>query len=1273
MNLVTENQLDSWVRSNARDAQGLIVELVWRLVAASCPRAKERRFPLGDSIGQHGPDGFLDTSIGREPFVPEGQSFWEIGTSTTPRDKATRDYRNRTKEVPESIRAKSTIVIVTPLSGARDWQYSWKEDAQADWLHRRRSRNEWEYVRLVDGTKLIDWLHQFPAVELWLAQKIHGQGVTGIEAVESWWERLRLADDLVLAPEVFLGNRDEACKKLDEVFDDEITQLALATNHPSQVTDFVCAYLASLENERRVTVAGRCIVITDLEAWRSTCRSWQSLILVAAPTIDITSDADGAAIQEARNAGHAVIYGVSRGGIRESATSTALPMPGRRQLEKALEHSGYPEHQAHTLAEKCGGDLGSLLRLIRGYPVVTVWADGPDVTVLATAGLLGSWSDDSEADRAVVGELTGEEYGDWIARVRDISLSQESPIYHHEGIWKFISRFEAWLVLGRRVSEDDLDKLCDAATTVLRESDPKFELPTNERWLANVSEKVLSHSHHLRMGLADSLALLGSHPKALASCRKGRAEYAASRVVRSILCGADWVLWGSLDRLLPTLAEASPDEFLEAVENAMQQRPCPFDELFSQEDPGIFGRNHLTGLLWALETLAWEEACFFKVCVILGKLAERDPGGSWGNRPAGSLARILLPWLPQSLAPPAKRQSVLKVLQCKTPKAAWNLLLSLMPSEGQMSHPTHRPAWRETIPDDWNEGVIQEQHWEQVDFYANLAVEMAERDVQRSILLVDHLASLPRPAVERFLAHLASESVSVLPEEQRVGLWSRLTMFARKHRQFADSHWAMDDESVARIESIAHKLAPEDPSRLRRMLFDHSQSHLFDDTDDYMDWEEKDRRLEERRKIAIEELLSHGSMDDLLQFVDEVEQTRAVGLVLGEFSESSIELRILPGLLETDDRKLSEFVEGYVWRRHYRMGWDWVDGIDRANWSASETGKFLSLLPFTQEAWRRSAVWLGDLEREYWINTSENPHLSDDDLTTAIGKLLEYGRPQTAVKCVYKMVSSKLALDNDLIVRTLLAAASAIDWSDPMDAYRIAEIIKVLQEDPELNLDDIAKVEWQYLTVLGDRNGTSTKTLQFELATNGDFFCEILELCYRPEGVAESAHEPSKEQQAAASHAHRLLSEWRIPPGTQRDGTFSPDAFEEWLSQVKAKCEESGHLGVAQSQIGQALIHSPCDSNGFWIHRAIANALDSEDAQRMRDGYRIGVINSRGAHSIDPTGKEDRELAEKHRRKAEEVEDAGYRHLATTFRELADDYDREACRVIDRYGELSEE
>jgi hypothetical protein len=43
--------------------------------------------------------------------------------------------------------------------------------------------------------------------------------------------------------------------------------------------------------------------------------------------------------------------------------------------------------------------------------------------------------------------------------------------------------------------------------------------------------------------------------------------------------------------LLPILSEANPNEFLLAVENAINASSSPFDELFDQEDAGVFGRN----------------------------------------------------------------------------------------------------------------------------------------------------------------------------------------------------------------------------------------------------------------------------------------------------------------------------------------------------------------------------------------------------------------------------------------------------------------------------------------------------------------------------------------------------------------------------------------------------------------------------------------------------------------------------------------------------------
>ena len=190
-----------------------------------------------------------------------------------------------------------------------------------------------------------------------------------------------------------------------------------------------------------------------------------------------------------------------------------------------------------------------------------------------------------------------------------------SPVSVINGKWSVIERKKLWQELGPKIFDRHLEKIKQCAVTVLSECDPKFDLPPDQRYAANIYEKELKYSTNLRKGLAETLALLGTNPDALTNCSLHKPKDTANLAIREIFKNADWVLWGSLDDLLPTLAEAAPNEFLDAVENALGQSPCPFDTLFSQERGGVGGRNYLTGLLWALETLAWDAEHLVRVCV----------------------------------------------------------------------------------------------------------------------------------------------------------------------------------------------------------------------------------------------------------------------------------------------------------------------------------------------------------------------------------------------------------------------------------------------------------------------------------------------------------------------------------------------------------------------------------------------------------------------------------------------------------------------------------
>ena len=492
----------------------------------------------------------------------------------------------------------------------------------------------------------------------------------------------------------------------------------------------------------------------------------------------------------------------------------------------------------------------------------------------------------------------------------------------------------------------------------------------------------------------------------------------------------------------------------------------------------ILGENYLTGLLWALEILAWDEKFLVRVCVILAELALHDTGkGNWGNRPANSLTTILLPWFPQTIAAIGKRKVALQTLQKETPRVAWKLLLSMLPNQHQASSGTAKPSWRPIIPDTWKDGVKLEEYWEQIYFSADLAVTMASGDINKLSELVGHLDILPQPSFDRTLEFLSSEGMSNKSEDERLRLWNSLMDFVAKHKRFPD----LSRDIVSKIENVANKLAPTNPLNLHRRLFSNRDFDLYEENGE---WEEQRKKLEDRRKAAINEILTYGGMDAIIQFAEVVDSPLHVGLALGAIAQTEIDTTLLPMFLQTENKKHAQFVNGYILSRQYTRGWVWVDDLSKSTWSVFHIGQFLSYLPFMEETWTRSASWLGNSEQEYWIRASVNPYQSQGDLRIAIDNLIKFGRPNAAIDCLYKTHMGKQPIDRQYTVKALLAALSSDEPSHAMDTYHVVEIIKALQSDPETNPDDLFQVEWAYLPILDGSEGAYPKLLGNRLASD---------------------------------------------------------------------------------------------------------------------------------------------------------------------------------------------
>lgn len=1257
--IVTASDLEAFAETRA--AEEVIPELVWLLVTQSVQDLTTCRIPYGDAINQPGLDGVVETATGFRQFVPQDISFWEIGCGANPQDKATEDYKKRTNNISAEERSGATYVFVTPRCAGSG---GWPLPAQEKWLERRRG-DGWADIKVIDGVQLADWMRDFPAVGRWILKKIgHVKAGAGFETPAEHWELLKSLSLPPLSPKVFLAGRESGCDTLRRLLGGEISELIFAIENELDAEDFVAAFLESLDPETRHTFANRCLFISDPEVWYSMANLRARHILVAHPRLDLEYGGEKLHMV-ARQRSHGIVMAISGRSTQGSSSFVHLRSPSKSVLEQVLLESGFEPSRARELAGAGAMNLAGLKRHLRGLGELPPYADWDSARLLAQAGLLGRWAGTNEADQKAAEILLGKSYGEWIEAVHPEALRPDAPLSHLNNSWKIVSRGEAWGALGPRLVDDDLDRFKKAALMVLSEQDPRFELPPDAHYLASTKGKVLMHSSSLRSGVAETLALLGSRSDALTFCSQGKAEITAHVVVRELLLNAPWQRWASLNQHLPMLAEAAPNAFLDCVDNALAQPgESPFVQVFAQESNAFGGGTYISGLLWALETLAWHPDYLARVTLLLGELAAVDPGGKWTNRPANTLKDIFLPWYPQTCAPIEKRKAAISALLREQPLVGWRLLIALMPRMHETSSGSAKPTWRTSLDVGWMSEVSASDYWRQVEIYADLATQLAAADLNKLTELIDRLPDLPPPATARVLQHLASDAVVKLSEAARQPLWEALIDLVSKHRKFANAEWSMDAEKIAQLETVAERLAPESISLLHRRLFSERDIDLLGEIDNY---EEQLRKLEGRRQAAIKEILVRNKAAGILEFAEQVDSPGRVGYALGFVKEISVDEFLFPSYLDRDERYIRLLLDGFVSGRFNAFGWTWADSLLSLPWTPEQKNNLLVRLPFLPETWGRAEKLLPESGKAYWRKVSVTPWgLPQETLTVPAQRLLEFDRPKAAIECLSILARHKAEFPPELAIQALMGSLRACDNpADRLSQYRVEELIEWLQDNESADINQLCEVEWAYLPMLDRFREGRAKALESRLASDPEFYCQAIRAVFRSENERDTKREVTPQEKNIADNAYRLLHGWKILPGSGRDGSFDGQAFTVWLGEVKRLTSESGHYRIAMSQLGQVLSNSPSDPDGLWIHSAIASSLDAKDADAMRSGLSTGLFNQRGVFTYT-AGEQELKLALAYREKAEALDCWGYPRLADTIRKLAEQYERDAEREAKR-------
>lgn len=888
---------------------------------------------------------------------------------------------------------------------------------------------------------------------------------------------------------------------------------------------------------------------------------------------------------------------------------------------------------------------------------------GFDVSESHTLGLLalsGQWDQRREADTAALARLFGLTAAELVLKVQSLDAAHPGVMAFSEEVWRVKDRKLAWATGAPLLTDTELTRFWGVATAALGENDPAVELDGDDRMLGPFNGMETQHSRTLRRGLAEGLALAGAMSDDLKQCSRA-VRGGVYRAVQTLLSGAPWQRWASLDTNLALIAEASPDAFLEAAEAAAGAEAGVVQALFGEEQASGGAQNYMTGMVWALEGLAWDTTTFARTVLLLAQMAAVDPGGRWTNRPGNSLVSILLPWWPQTDATSEDRMVALKAVANEEPAVAFRVASRLLPGKTTTSSPTHRPTHRPVrSPADPRENP---GHHQEVTNAADLVVRLGGQDKRRLQSLVSLLVAMPKPAFEAALELLKSRFAEAT-EEERIKLWEGLRDIARRHRRFRDADWVLPEPAVEQIEAVATLFEPMGAMTKLRLLFSGPESSHFDD-----DAEGGVTAIERRRADAVRDLLNEGGITRVMSFADDVDLPVDLGIALSAAIDRQDDAKVLGQALRTTSGKVRRMMAPFIHSRVRERGWDWVDTLDLTAFGTDGQVLFFISAPFEPEGWSRVDCAGPSVADGYWKAVVPRAHrLRDAD--TAMRALVRVGRAFDAIGLAAGLLYMRQTpASGGVVLDALVATDKATLTLEMPDAYAICTVIRALQQDPVVDVARLADAEWRFLRVLDGHNGARPVTLWRQMSSNAELAMSAIRIVYKPKRADWVAPEPAE---GVVENAWHLLHGWRVVPGVS-DGHLDRALFDAWYSELTALAVESGHEDVTQLVVGRLLAHAPADPEGFWLDLHLARLLEQRDHSVMREALTNEYFNSRGVHSVDPTGKAEFDLASKYTQHADTAMSAALPRLAHTLRGLASMYEEDGRRhtgPADRQGLL---
>ena len=1245
---IKARQIEEWAAGNI-EARDRLPVLLRRLVHATGRELRRVDFPGYDNAQRHGWDGRVEADAATL-WVPEGRSFWEFGVNQRPKVKADGDYRTRLGALPPAERARCTFVFVTP----RNWS------GKDDWVRGMEAAGHWKAVRAVDASDLEQWLENTIAPRIWLASEL-GMPTEGFRTLDRFWDWWAQGSnppmtDAIFAPSV--AAHAERFKTWLEKSPGDGPLTVAADSREEAVAFLACLFR---HGDPPVSARDHAVVFESAGTLRTLSGSRSPFIPI------VYGEETERELASHYRQRHCIAVRPRNAVDREP--DMAVELLGHDAFGKALADMGVTERDhVDRLAGESGQSPTVLRRRLSPIPETRTpsWAgDAAVARSLIPMALVGAWHNGSPADREVLAALSGRRYEEVEKDVADLLQRDDCPVWRVDQYRGVVSKIDALFAISPWMTQRDITDFVDFAEYVLSESDPALDLPDDRRRWAALYGKVREHSSALRNGVCETLVLLSVHGAALLRDGLGIDPAAlVAALVKRLLSPLTSDTLRSQDRDLPGYAEAAPDEFLALLE-ADLVRPNPaLEELLTPVGHGPFEHPWRTGLLWALERLAWNPQTFPRSVNILARLSQTKIDDNWANKPIGSLSAIFRSWMPQTAASVADRNRALETLCHRFPDVGWRICIQQFDGRRQAALPNNRPLCRDDAAGA-GYGSTRGKREQVVRKALDLALSWPSHGARTLGDLVERLGGMSDEGDRLSVWNVIDDwSRTETDDKERAELREiiRVTVLTRRGLLRGP-----ETDQSDRAREVCEKLVSHDPVRRHAWLFATEWlEYSADELDDDLDVGEREKRVDERRAEAMADIWSVRGLEGALALLSDSE-----GWTVGRYAARcatgpDAAIDVLRTCLATEaesPEKLDAFMGAFM--AYFDENFRSKVVLNVAETSTVERKlRLFKCAPFRGETWRLLDGQDALVRDGYWREVRpEWARFTQSETTELIDRLVEAGRPWEAFLAVWfdwdKVETSRL--------KRLLTALVEVD-REPDGQFRIerwlSEALDSLDGRPGVTADELARLEFAFIQAL-DHSEHGIPNLERKVTESPLVFVEILALLFKRSDAGQDPPEwrvddPDR-RAALGSAAFGLLQQVTRIPGAGDDGSVDDQALSRWVDEARRLCREHGRSGIGDEQIGELLSKAPSEEDGLWPCRPVCEVLERVASPDVARGFKVGVYNARGvvSRSLDEGGGQERELSVRYRAWAQQLV-FDYPYVANILERIAKSYDREA-------------